>query len=409
MEDNLKDRNYFESLTTAELKREAIQKCKDNGQKSSWVQTTSNENRIQFLLGNDKPSDDSLPPLPTSLPKMQEHNTTTSTETTSKTVAQPKAGSMESMIVDAVADKIKNEVTDDVMELAVGLESHVTEMIEKAEEMVKPVNIQIKDKPTITITEDMVHPKFSEVFEALYYKQLVCMVGPAGTGKSTLARQVWDKLAPTIDMTENDFQYIGCSAGLSEAQLLGKMDAHGEYHTGLAVDKFENGGINVWDEADAMDGNAGLIRNAMLDGQGYIAVPNRTQNPLAWKNDNYYDATIMNTFGDGQDFTYSGRGQQDSATLDRLGDVTIFIDYDKGLEKKLANDDKWANMLWELRKRMNKEHIHERIISSRRFHDANVWNQAGKSTKWYLERITTSWTVEELDKINFRGLVNEYK
>lgn len=406
MEEQLNNRDYYENLTTAELKQECIRKCKDSGQKSSWVQTTSNEKRIQFLLGNDQPTDDSLP---TSLPKMQEHNADTSTDTASKPNVQPQAGSMESMIVDAVSDKIKNEVTDEVMTLAVGLEERVQDMISTAEDMVKPITIEVKDKPTITITDEMVHPKFDEVFESLYYKNLVCLVGPAGTGKSTLVKQVWDKLAPSIDMSVNDYQYIGCSAGLSEAQLLGKMDAHGKYHTGLAVDKFENGGINVWDEADAMDSNAGLIRNAMLDGQGYIAVPNRTENPLAWKHDNYFDATIMNTFGDGQDFSYAGRGQQDSATLDRLGDVTIFIDYDKGLEKKLANDDKWSAMLWELRNRMNREHIHERIISTRRFYDANVWNQAGKTPEWFLKRITTSWTAEELDKINFGGLLNEYK
>ena len=214
----MNNRDYYENLTTAELKQECIRKCKDSGQKSSWVQTTSNEKRIQFLLGNEQPTDDSLP---TSLPKMQEHNADTSTDTASKPNVQPQAGSMESMIVDAVSDKIKNEVTDEVMTLAVGLEERVQDMISTAEDMVKPITIEVKDKPTITITDEMVHPKFDEVFESLYYKNLVCLVGPAGTGKSTLVKQVWDKLAPSIDMSVNDYQYIGCSVGLSEAQLLG--------------------------------------------------------------------------------------------------------------------------------------------------------------------------------------------
>jgi hypothetical protein len=149
----------------------------------------------------------------------------------------------------------------------------------------------------------------------------------------------------------------------------------------------------------------------MLDGQGYIAVPNRTGEPIAWKNDNYFDASCMNTFGDGQDFTYSGRGQQDSATLDRLGDTTIFIDYDPSLEKALIGkqDQKWADMLWELRKRMNIEHLDERILSTRRFADAQVWAEAGKSRDWFLDRITVAWTKEELDKVNINEIKRNYR
>ena len=276
----------------------------------------------------------------------------------------------------------------------------------------KPLTIYVKDKPVIDLTDELTHPAFTDVFEALHYKNSVCLVGPAGTGKSTLVKQVWDKLADINNMDAKDtFQFIGCSAGLSEAQLLGKMDAHGKYHMGLAVDRFENGGLNLWDEADAMDGNAGLIRNAMLDGQGYIAVPNRTGEPIAWKNDNYFDASCMNTFGDGQDFTYSGRGQQDSATLDRLGDTTIFIDYDPSLEKALIGkqDQKWADMLWELRKRMNDEHLDERILSTRRFADAQVWAEAGKTRKWFIDRITVAWTREELDKVNINEIKRDYR
>jgi hypothetical protein len=66
-------------------------------------------------------------------------------------------------------------------------------------------------------------------------------------------------------------------------------------------------------------------------------------------------------------------------------------------------------MLWELRQRMNKEHIHERIISTRRFADAQIWQKAGKSMNWYIDRITTSWTPEELDKVNIKQLKREYK
>ena len=386
-------------MTTKQLKQACIEKCKDKSIPSSWIQTCTNDVRKDFLNGKYNPTS-STPP--------KTKPETTSTEEASTPTRSVQPGSIEELVVEA----LKPKISDTVLDLSIGLTEKMELMLHKAENAMKPLTIHVKDKPVIDLTEELTHPAFTDVFEALHYKNNVCLVGPAGTGKSTLVKQVWDKLADINNMDARDtFQYIGCSAGLSEAQLLGKMDAHGKYHMGLAVDRFENGGLNLWDEADAMDGNAGLIRNAMLDGQGYIAVPNRTGEPIAWKNDNYFDASCMNTFGDGQDFTYSGRGQQDSATLDRLGDTTIFIDYDPSLEKALIGkqDQKWADMLWELRKRMNDEHLDERILSTRRFADAQVWAEAGKSRDWFLDRITVAWTKEELDKVNINEIKRNYR
>ena len=387
-------------MTTKELKYECIKKCRTKNIPSSWIQTCTNDVRKDFLNGDYNPAPSATKP------KTKTKKTRTEEASTATRRVQP--GSIEELVVDA----LKPKISETVKELSTDLTEQMKKMVDKAENAMKPLTIHVKDKPVIDLTDELTHPAFPEVFEALHYKNNVCLVGPAGTGKSTLVQQVWNKLAGQNDMNPKEtFQYIGCSAGLSEAQLLGKMDAHGKYHMGLAVDRFENGGLNLWDEADAMDGNAGLIRNAMLDGQGYIAVPNRTENPIAWKHDNYFDASCMNTFGDGQDFTYSGRGQQDSATLDRLGDTTIFIDYDPSLEKALIGkqDQKWADMLWELRKRMNDEHLDERILSTRRFADAQVWAEAGKTRKWFLDRITVSWTREELDKVNINEIKRDYK
>ena len=392
-------------MTTKQLKQACIKKCRENTIPSSWIQNCTNNVRKDFLngkynpakFGGISPSSDVVKPM-----------TVPSNPASAMPEHKVQPGSIEELVVEA----LKPKISETVKELSSGLTEKMEQMVHKAENAMKPLTIHVKDKPVIDLTDELTHPAFSDVFEALHYKNSVCLVGPAGTGKSTLVKQVWDKLANINNMDSREtFQFIGCSAGLSEAQLLGKMDAHGKYHMGLAVDKFENGGLNLWDEADAMDGNAGLIRNAMLDGQGYIAVPNRTEDPIAWKHDNYFDASCMNTFGDGQDFTYSGRGQQDSATLDRLGDTTIFIDYDPSLEKALIGkqDKKWADMLWELRKRMNTEHLEERILSTRRFADAQIWAEAGKTRPWFIDRITVAWTREELDKVNINEIKRNYR
>ena len=58
---------------------------------------------------------------------------------------------------------------------------------------------------------------------------------------------------------------------------------------------------------------------------------------------------------------------------------------------------------------MNDEHLSERIISTRRFADAQIWAEAGKTRGWYLDRITVAWTEEELDKVNIKRIKSDYK
>ena len=110
------------------------------------------------------------------------------------------------------------------------------------------------------------------------------------------------------------------------------------------------------------------------------------------------------------DFSYSGRMQQDSAKLDRFGDVKIWVDYDRNLEQNLVGVFiDWAEMLWDLRKRLVSENLDRRYISSRRFYDANVWAEVGKSKSWFLERICIDYTKEERSKIGFNEMKRSYK
>ena len=150
-----------------------------------------------------------------------------------------------------------------------------------------------------------------------------------------------------------------------------------------------------------------LVFNAMLDDQGVLAIPNRPDNPVAIRHEKFKFAGCANTYCDGADFSYSGRNQLDRATLDRFGDVVIEVDYDKALERALVGEySDTATMLWSLRRNVDNERI-ERIVSTRRFKDAHVWRKLGKSNEWIIKRMTTSWTSEELDKVNYKRIVSE--
>ena len=390
----------LEHRTTKWLKEHCILECRANNEPSSWVQTATNEQRRHFLLTGK------MLVFPTS---------------TEKSAASNSNG-LESMIVDAVVSKVGTDIDDrvdgairDVVdtfeEKSEDLTTSVKDMVnKKLSELKQPIQIKIGEAKPVDV-KGSAHEKMVDVIECLQIKKRVLLVGPSGTGKSTLVQNAWSAIAPTIGLEpKKSMQYIACSGGLSEAQLLGKMDANGGYHNGLVVDAFENGGLNLFDEADGFDPNVALVTHAMTDNQGFIALPNRTDDPMAFKHDNYYHAEIANTWGDGMDFSYSGRMQQDSAKMDRFGDVKIWVDYDRNLERDLVGVFiDWAEMLWDLRTRLAESNLDRRFVSTRRFYDAHVWAEVGKPKSWFLNRITIDYTDEEKSKISLNEMVRSYK
>ena len=123
-------------------------------------------------------------------------------------------------------------------------------------------------------------------------------------------------------------------------------------------------------------------------------------------------AVASNTWGDGNDFDFAGRGQLDLATLDRLHAVKVYVDYDKNIERALSGEHRLSSTmsacLWSLRERCNKNHV-RRTISTRLFLDGQKWMLAKKSNAQFLDNITTGWTKEEKSKVNVSQLKREYK
>ncbi len=186
----------------------------------------------------------------------------------------------------------------------------------------------IDKKPGPEIDEET-HPQFALACRLIGAGLPVLMVGPAGTGKTTLAAQVARAL-------ERKFTYNSMSAGVSESHILGRTlpDAEGnwKYQPSPFVSTYEHGGLHLFDEIDAADPNLLVIINAAL-ANGHLSLPfeNRTV-------ERHPTTAIMagaNTYGHGADRQYAGRNQLDAATLDRFALSTIEIHYDERLEARL--------------------------------------------------------------------------
>jgi len=119
----------------------------------------------------------------------------------------------------------------------------------------------------------------------------------------------------------------------TKSDLLGFIDAGGNYRTTPFRRAFETGKVFCGDEFDAGNENVNVVINSALSNE-LCAFPDKT--PARHKD--FLPVVCMNTFGFGGSRTYVGRNQLDAATMDRF--ITISWDVDEALEAKLLGIDK---------------------------------------------------------------------
>ena len=251
--------------------------------------------------------------------------------------------------------------------------------------------------------ESHTHPQFKKVLKEVRALKQVWLCGPAGTGKSTMCRHVAEAL-------ELPFGDISCSAGMSEAHILGRMSIDGSYLEAQFVNIYENGGVFLFDEVDNADANVMTVLNSAL-ANGHLSLPNRIDKPLADRHPDCHIICASNTWGKGyeggQDAIYV-REMLDGAFRDRFVCAKTFIDYDKRFERKVTKEvPELGKFLWELRKRVHRERL-EYVISTRSFEQgATLMMHEDYSLKDVSDNITIDWTKEEKAKVELVELVRD--
>jgi cobaltochelatase CobS len=182
------------------------------------------------------------------------------------------------------------------------------------------VQIDIRDAVEVKALEGTHHMVLPDVLESLAVGNHVYLVGPAGSGKTTLAEGAAEALGRTLYIT---------GAMLTKHEVLGYQTATGGYVSTAARDAFEHGGILLWDEVDSSSPAALVAVNAMLSNSQYT-FPDKTVK----RHEDFVVIAAGNTYGRGADREYVGRMQLDAATLDRF-DV-LEVDYDNQLELAIA-------------------------------------------------------------------------
>ena len=196
-----------------------------------------------------------------------------------------------------------------------------------AVEQHRPVRIEIKQGSTIRVLPNAHrHAVFADVLAALSVRENVYLVGPAGSGKTTIAAQAAESL-------ELPFYSTG-AVGMAY-QLQGFINAEGKYMETDLYRAYTGGGVFLFDEIDASSAQALLAFNAIA-ANDLAAFPCGTVK----RHPDFVIVAAANTFGAGADAQYVGRSQLDAATLDRFSFVPM--DYDEKLELAISPNDAWT-------------------------------------------------------------------
>lgn len=242
----------------------------------------------------------------------------------------------------------KDSAVDRVMELMVTkFTTLIPELVEdNIHRLSRVAEIKVGDMPPVQV--ETAHMALPDVVTAVVAGDSPYLVGPAGSGKTTLAEQV---------ATVLDRKFYIESRVTSEFKLLGFIDAAGHVVRTQFREAYEHGGVFLLDEVDASDPDALTAFNSAL-ANGMAAFPDM----LVRRHPDFVAIAAGNTFGRGADRQYVGRNQLDAATLDRF--CIIEVDYDEMLELELCGDPEWGRYVQKVRKAVELEKVRH-VVSPR--------------------------------------------
>lgn len=286
-------------------------------------------------------------------------------------------------------------VTDAVDAIVPKLFKEAQRIVTEVAEKTKPFVIKSAEGK-IKKVKGILPPEFERMVQLGSQRVNICLVGPAGCGKTYLSA----KLAEALDL---DYADQSLSEGVSESEFTGKLLPIGkggsfEYVPSPFIQMYENGGVFLFDEMDNANSNQMVFLNKALANDS-ITVPARYTNPLVKKHKDFVAIAAMNTFGDGSDAQYVGRNQLDAATMDRFRVGMLCMDYSRDVELSIGGEElcQWA---WKIRDGIRKHRI-RRIMSTRTITDMAKMVRAydWKLPDWE-KAYFTNWTAEERRMVN---------
>jgi MoxR-like ATPase len=267
--------------------------------------------------------------------------------TVDATQAQPKAGDPAAALADLISQLAGQGLDPEQVR------DMVTEEVKRQVTEVGIVSIEIKLADTTTELPQLSHSALPEIVAILAAGLNVFMVGPAGSGKSTIAHQAADALGIA-------FYALSLGPTTPTSKLFGYMDAQGNYVRTPFREAYENGGVILLDELD--NGHPGLVAEInQATANGYCAFADG----MIKRHEDCRIVATGNTFGRGPDRLFVGRNILDAATLDRFTTVEILIDerLESRIARGFANDENrpliedWIGYVQQVRRKVESQKL----------------------------------------------------
>ena len=233
--------------------------------------------------------------------------------------------------------------------------------------------------------------KLGEMYSKEYNVQLemlvnagiknIWMVGPAGCGKTTMAKNLAEKIGV-------EFYSISCGVGTSAAEFVGYKYPQRE---GTDFARFyAKPSIILIDEFTALDPSVAQICNAAL-ANGYI----NTTTGKVLRNEQCIIIATSNTFGQGASRQYVANNQLDASTIDRFVGGMIEVNYSFKYESRFRTDV--VEYVYSLRDVIKNNGL-RRIASTRMIIEGEKLANSGV-TDWK-KVLISNWTDAEKNMVN---------
>lgn len=261
-----------------------------------------------------------------------------------------------------------SEHQEKLRKLAEKLKAEEEEKKRKAEEEAKMIDMS-KLQP---------HEQLKRLIEA--GMRNIWMVGPAGCGKSTMARMTAKEL-------NLPYLCISCGIGTSATEFLGYKYPTRE--STKFAEYYAKPSIILIDEMTALDPAVGQVLNAALANDEI-----ETTTGLVSRNPECIIIATSNTFGSGASRQYVANNQLDASTIDRFIGGIIEVDYSVDYESQYDVDV--VNYIWKLRECIKACNI-RRIASTRMIQSGTRMKKA--YFKNWKDMLICNWTDTEREMV----------
>jgi len=253
------------------------------------------------------PGKDDVKPDTTPESNDESDHTPTPTPTPAPAISSDLAAAIGAAVAPYVKAGVNREEIESIVDARI-----VDSLLPRRVEVVMPEGGEPKDI-------GVQHTHFEAIRRLVMARLTVWLVGPAGSGKTSIAAAI----AESLDLPH---YAMSVCATTSKADLLGyKNVMTGEYVATDLRKAFEEGGVFLLDEVDAGNPNVMVIMNALLSND-HIGFPDG----MVKKHPQFVPIAGANTIGMGADKQFVGRNKLDEATRDRF--LLVDLPYDPAIE-----------------------------------------------------------------------------